>query len=103
VEAVGHLTKGLELLQPLPDTPERTQHELTLQIALGGALIATKGYAAPEVGAVYSRARELCRQVGETPQLFPVLVGLRLFYALRGELQTARELADAGGNIRLVY
>lgn len=103
MEAVNHLTKGLELLQTLPDTPERTQHELTLQIALGGALIATSGYAAPEVGAVYSRARELCRQVGETPQLFPVLVGLRLFYALRGELQTARELADAGGNIWLVY
>ncbi len=46
------------------------------------------------MGAVYSRARELCRQVGETPQLFPVLVGLRLFYALRGELQTARELGE---------
>jgi len=70
VEAISHLTKGLELLKTLPDTPERAQQELTLQIALGAPLIATKGYAAPEVEKVYARARELCRQVGETPQLF---------------------------------
>src|SRR5262245_5059626 len=60
VEAISHLTQGLELLQPLPDSPERTQQELTLQIALGGALMAIKGYAAPEVGHAYARARELC-------------------------------------------
>jgi hypothetical protein len=50
VEAVAHLTKGLEVLQTLPDTPERTQHELDLQIALGQALRVTKGSSAPEVG-----------------------------------------------------
>jgi len=33
--------------------------------------MATKGYAAPEVQQTYTRARELGRQVGETPQLFP--------------------------------
>ena len=73
VEAVAHLTKGLELLKTLPDTPERIPQELTLQLALGMPLMATKGYAAPEVGQVYARARELCKQMGETPQLFPVL------------------------------
>src|SRR5262249_43045213 len=61
VEAISHLTKGLELLKTLPDTPERTQQELRLQIALGTPLIATKGFAAPEVEHVYTRARELCR------------------------------------------
>jgi predicted ATPase len=49
IEAIGHLTEGLELLKTLPDTPERTQQELTLQITLGVPLIHTKGYAAPEV------------------------------------------------------
>ncbi len=92
VEAVSHLTKGLEVLATLPDTPERTQQELTLQTALGPALIATKGYAAPEVEQTYARARELCQQVGETPQLAPVLFGLRLFYQQRAEFHTAREL-----------
>jgi predicted ATPase len=94
VEAISHLTKGLESLKALPDTPERAQQELTLQIALGVPLIATKGYAAPEVERVYARARELCQQVGETFQLFPVLSGLYAFYVVRAELQTARELAE---------
>ena len=49
VEAISHLTKGLELLQTLPETPERAQREVDLQIALGQAFIATKGQAAPEV------------------------------------------------------
>lgn len=94
IEAIGHLTKGLELLQTLPDSPERIQQELALQIALGTPLLATKGFAAPDVGNVYTRALELCRQIGETPQLFPVLAGLRAFYTVRGESQTARELGE---------
>ena len=47
-------------------------------------MIATKGYAAPEVEKAYTRARELCQQVGETPQLFPVLCGLRCFILSAG-------------------
>jgi predicted ATPase/class 3 adenylate cyclase len=94
LEAIGHLTAGLEVLKMLPDIPERTQQELTLHTALGVPLRATKGLAAPEVGQVYARARELCQQVEKTPQLFPVLRGLWEFYELQGELQTARELGE---------
>jgi predicted ATPase len=94
VEAVAHLTKGLELLQTLPDTPERVQQELTLQLALNDALVTVKGYTAPEVEKTVTRARELCQQLGETPQLFPMLRRLFSFYFNRLELQTARELAE---------
>jgi class 3 adenylate cyclase/predicted ATPase len=94
VEAISHLTKGLELLKTLPDTPERAQQELTLQIALGGSLMTTKGYGVSEAEKAYARARELCRQVGETPQLFPVLWGLHTFYGGQGEVQTERELEE---------
>jgi predicted ATPase len=93
VEAIAHLTKGLELLKALPDTPERTQQELDLQITLGPALTSTKGWAAPEVEKTYTRARELCQQVGATSQLFPVLWGLWVFYLNWGEIQTTHELA----------
>ena len=55
---------------------------------MGTSLLAIKGFAAPEPGAAYQRALELCRRIGETPQLFPVLAGLRFFYMLHGELQT---------------
>jgi class 3 adenylate cyclase/predicted ATPase len=94
LEAVSHLTKGLEVLKTLPDTPARVQQELTLQLALGAPLMATKGYAAPEVAMVYTRARELCQQLGETPQLFRVLSGLFAFHFVRGEHERARELGE---------
>jgi predicted ATPase len=93
-EAISHLTKGLEVLKTLPDTPERTQQELILQITLGAPLQATKGFAAPEVERVYARARELCQQAGETAQLFPVLWGLWFSYLAQAELQTARETGE---------
>jgi predicted ATPase len=94
VEAIAHLTRGLDILQALPDTPERAQQELDLQTTLGPALMVTKGMGAPEVLQAYARARELCQQVGETPQLFQVLQGLWFFYLMRMELQTARELGE---------
>ena len=94
LEAISHLTKGLELLQVLPDTPERTQQEVVLQITLGPVLMATKGFAAPEVEHTYTRAHELCQQVGETPQLVPVLLGLWRLYYVRAQLKTARELGE---------
>jgi predicted ATPase len=91
LEAIAHLRKGLEILTTLPDTPERAWHELELQIALGPALMAVKGWGDPDVAQAYSRARELCRQVGATPQLFPVLWGLWGWYQMRGDLGMAQE------------
>ena len=61
------------------------------ETALGSALMATRGYAGLQVEETYLRARELCRQIGDTPQLFPVLHGLYRYYHVRGELQAARE------------
>src|SRR5262249_43300659 len=94
LEASQHLTKGLALLAMLPEAPARAQQELDLQIALGSALMATKGVTAPEVELTYARARALCAQVGDTPQLFPTLWGLCRFYLGRGALPTARELGE---------
>jgi predicted ATPase len=94
VEAISHLTKGLELLASLPETPERTRQELDLQVTLGPTLTTTKGWAASEVGKTYTRARELCQRVGETSQLFPVLWGLWTFCDVRGEFQKSHELGE---------
>jgi predicted ATPase len=93
VEAINHLTRGLELLKTQPDTPERVQQELTLQLALSDALLPVKGHAAPEMEKIVARAQELCQQLGETPQLFPMLWRLMVFYHNRGESQTALELS----------
>ena len=94
MEAISHFTTGIELLQTLPETPEHTQHALTLHIALGAALQMTKGHAAPEVEHAYTQAHALCQQVGETPELVPVLFGLWRFYVVRPQLHTARELGE---------
>ena len=94
VEAVVHLTKGLEVLQTLPDTLARARHELDMQLVLGQALRVIKGNSAPEVGHTWTRAHELCQQVGDTLQLAAVLGGLCTFYRTRGESQRACELGE---------
>jgi predicted ATPase len=93
-EAISHFSKGLDLLTTLPDTKERTQQELALQLALAASMQATKGYAAPELGKVLTRARELCQQIGETPQLFAALWALSAFYAIGGKYKLSKELAE---------
>jgi class 3 adenylate cyclase/predicted ATPase len=94
VEAVAYLQKGLELLKTLPDTTERAQQELHVRLTLGRLLMSVKGYAAPEVRHTYARARALCHQVGDTPELISVLYGIYGFYATRAEYMTARELGE---------
>jgi class 3 adenylate cyclase/predicted ATPase len=94
VEAMNHLTKGLEVLMTLPDNLERDRQELDLQITLGPVLMSVKGIASLDTERAYARARELCQQLGETLQLFPVLQGLYRFYMGRAELQMARDLAE---------
>jgi predicted ATPase len=94
VEAISHLTTGIELLKTLPETREHTQQALTLHLALGAALQLAKGMAAPEVEQAYTQARALCQQVGETPELVPVLFGLWRYYLVRPQLRTTRELGE---------
>jgi class 3 adenylate cyclase/predicted ATPase len=93
LEAVSHLTKGLEVLSTLPETRERAQQELTLQIMLGAALGATRGPSALETERTYARACALARQVGSPPELFPALYGFWYAHMGRGQLPRARELA----------
>jgi tetratricopeptide (TPR) repeat protein len=93
-EAIDYLKRALALLRTLPDTPERRQQALHVHVALGGPLMATQGQAAPEVEQTYRQAYALCQQVEDTAQLLPVLAGLRLFYVIRAEHQTAQDLGQ---------
>jgi class 3 adenylate cyclase/predicted ATPase len=93
-EAIAHLTKGLEILRGMPGGSEQARRELDLLTTIGPALIATKGFAAPEVGSTYRRALELCQELGDTPRRFSALHGLWYFHYMRAELDTARGLAE---------
>jgi len=90
-EAITHLTAVLELLAALPASPAHTLQELRLQILLGAILMSAGGFTASETKRAYIRAWELCQQVGETPQIGPVLWALSLFYRVRGEHNLALE------------
>jgi predicted ATPase len=94
IEAERHFANALELLSELPESVERDRRELELQLAVGAALIAVKGWAAAETGRAYTRARELCDRLGDAPELFPALFGMYAMYLVRGEAQTANALAE---------
>src|SRR5262249_7675908 len=94
VEAIAHLGQGLQLLQTLPETPERRQQEADIHIALGASLIATKGPTAREVEQTYLRAQHLCEHLDDPHQRFPMLRGLWNYYLVRAELQTAHALGE---------
>ncbi len=92
-EAVALLNKGLNLLCEMSEDPDRHRLELDLHVALGGALIVAKGFAAPETGRLWARARALCRKVPGSPRVAKVLFGQFVFHLVRAELDAALEIA----------
>ena len=94
VEAVSHLRSALALLRREGASPERDRRELDLQLALGAPLVMTQGYASAEVEALYRRAEVLCEQLCEPSQLFSALWGISIFHVVRGDLHSARAVAE---------
>lgn len=92
-DAAALARRGLDLLSRIAEGSERTESELALQLSLGAALVALKGYAAPEVGETYARARELHQQIGDAPRLLLALAGLQTYYVQRADLHTAKAVA----------
>ncbi len=90
-EAMRNLAAALELLERTPSSPERDRREFAIQTSLGPALMATKGWAAPETERAYLRAERLA-ETGATPeQQFALLVGLFGLLYVGGNLSGARE------------
>ena len=94
VDAITHLTKGLEIVRAMPSGRERDQRELNMLMTMGPALIATKGYAAPEVEPAHRRALELCVALEDEEKQFSVLLGLSLFHLVGADLNVSRGLAE---------
>jgi hypothetical protein len=91
-EAIAHYRRGIELVGTLADTAQRVQLELALQLALGVPLLATRGFSDAELAQTYGRARELTQRVEASFELFQTLTGLKDYYDVRLELQTARQV-----------
>jgi predicted ATPase len=95
-EAITQLRTGLGLIPNLPDTRERKQQELELQIALAGALTVIKGYAHPEVAEAFGRARSLISETGRAGTVihFSMLRGLWAAEFVGGKPRAALDRAN---------
>ena len=93
-EAIALVERALGLLEALPDPGTQARLELELQTTLGPALVATRGWAAPEVEKAYARARDLALEVDEPQRLFPSLRGLWFVHNVRDHLEVARRLSE---------
>jgi class 3 adenylate cyclase/tetratricopeptide (TPR) repeat protein len=94
LEAISYLEAGLAAVGKLDDSPVRTQRELELHVTIGPPLMATRGYADPDVERGYRRALELCQALGEPPAVFPVMFGLWTYHCLRAMHVPGRRLAE---------
>jgi serine/threonine protein kinase/predicted ATPase len=95
-EAIGHLTRGLSLLETLQETREHDEQKLKILTTLVPAYIAVRGYAAPEVGPILQRAQELCQRIGDELQQFGIMLGNWEWHLVRGELRPSVDLAADG-------
>jgi class 3 adenylate cyclase/tetratricopeptide (TPR) repeat protein len=93
-EAIEQSQQGISLLQSLPESPERAAGEIALQAIAGTALLSTYGYVDPRVRKVFTRALELCEQIGDAPQLFQVAVGLWMYYIIASQLDEAYDIGQ---------
>jgi class 3 adenylate cyclase/tetratricopeptide (TPR) repeat protein len=105
-EAEALLRRGLALIPGLPDTDWRRERELDLRIVLGQALTSGRGWGAPELAEVYSRARQLALKLNRPRALLSALWGQFLDYWARADLRRAqrlaaelRELGDTAGDV----
>ncbi|QJR11272.1 hypothetical protein DSM104443_02345 [Usitatibacter rugosus] len=93
-EAIDLLQQAIAMVRTLPESPAATSIELRLQLELGPALVAATSYGAPEVQAVYDRARELCRDGGDPGQLFRALRGVWQFQVGQSKYDLAHATAQ---------
>ncbi len=94
LEAIAHLRSGLDCAQALVPGDSRSRFELSLQLALGGPLIATRGFASNEAEAAFRRAEELSRELQSEVDLFAAVRGLCYVYQVRGHFHRYTSLVD---------
>src|SRR5262249_177735 len=77
---------ALEIVSQQPDTPERTDRMIFLNLQLGASLLVAEDYADPAVEAVFQRVEQLAEQANALPPLLTALAGLHGYHAARAHL-----------------
>jgi class 3 adenylate cyclase/predicted ATPase len=94
VEAIGHLKRALDMLQLVPDDQRRSGRALELEVMLGQAMIAGRGYAAPETKEILLRAKALMDDSTDPLQKFSILYGIWACHYVAGEVALQRGAAE---------
>jgi predicted ATPase len=92
-EAIGHLRRALGMLESLPENPERERLVLEFEVMLGQAMIADRGYAAPETREVLLRAKTRFDDLTEPSQKFAILYGIWASHYVGGEVSKQTDAA----------
>ena len=93
-DALRYANEALRLLAELPESRERDRDEVPIQVSRGLLLAATKGFADPEIGQCLNRGVELCKRIGEGPEMYGVMFALWSFNLARNRLHDAMRLAE---------
>ena len=93
-EAAGLARRGLEALKPLTRSAELTRQVIALRMILIVSLMATRGFALPEVDDFAADGKDLFGQIDQSPQSFNLLYLLGFSYIMRGEISPAMEIAE---------
>ncbi len=99
LEAIRQLGLALEGIRLLPEGEARDRQELAAQSALGTSLISVHGYAAPETGAAYTRARQLSQRLGDRRGIYATLGGEFSYYFVRADPVMMRQLTHEAKSI----
>jgi class 3 adenylate cyclase/predicted ATPase len=98
LEADAHLRQALALIERLQPGGDRDVIELELSVNHGAVLRAAQGPPGLGTGRAFGRARDLCRETGDSRHLLPALAGLYGYHLVRAEngpaAEVARELLD---------
>jgi class 3 adenylate cyclase/tetratricopeptide (TPR) repeat protein len=94
VEAIAHLDRALEILGKQEKSVARLRRELGVYRALGGIYAEHRGFSSEDCGRAYTKALDICRELGDTPEIFAVLSGVGSFEITRAGFAKCRALAE---------
>ncbi len=92
-EAMVQLGRGMDALKDIPDPRQRDFAELALQNLKGSVLLASQGYTNEDAMLAFERAVELSDAVESSPELFRMVVGLWMYYLIKGDYAQAQTLS----------
>jgi class 3 adenylate cyclase/tetratricopeptide (TPR) repeat protein len=93
-DAIRYARDALARIGTMPESRERDQRELKIQMMLGTMIASTQGFSSAELGSILARTQELCSRAGETPEIVSMLFGLWSFNHASGRLRESRALAE---------